>query len=346
MRKIIIILIFLPFFSSFVSAQDEQCAFVLREAEKLYNQGLIEEIPNMLSDCINKGFSKEQRLEAYKLIVLSYLFDDQGEKADSSMRFFLNRYPEYEIQPTDPLEFRYLFNSYKTYPLVNLGVNFGVNISNMLVSQNLSGLNQTAGTTEYFTTPGISFGISTVWYLSPRLNLGFDVNYNQVEYTTFDSIGFLSKNRTIEFIERQSFIASPVTLMYKFNPWGRFVPILRMGGSVSYLLSSEGSVYVRYTDNSFNNDQSITDTDLLALRNKLLYHANAGVGLRYNIKKGFLFFDARYNFNLNTQLNEESLYDYNNLLFETGFLSDDFRLNNLAISVGYVYSFYVTKKIK
>ena len=346
MKKLLTIFLFAWFLIPDGISQDDKCAFVLREAEKLYSQGLIEEIPSMLSGCLKKGFTKEQELDAYKLIVLSHIFDDQEEKADSSMLDFLKRYPEYKIQPTDPVEFVYLFNSYRTLPVFNLGVNFGLDVSNVLVAQNFSALNQTSGTTEYFTAPGISLGLTTIWYISPRLSLGLDFNYKQVEYTTFDSAGFVQNNRTLEFNERQTYISSPLTLMYFFPSTGKLSPFLRLGGEAGYLLTSRGSVYLNYIDNSFNNDLSITDTDLLAMRNRFLYFASAGAGFRYNIKKGFFFFDAKYNFNINTQLKQANLYDFDELMYETGFLSDNFRLNNLAVSVGYVFSFYVPKKIK
>ena len=59
-----------------------ECVFSLQRAERLYQQGNIEEIPGLLINCIEKGFTRDERLTAYKLLIQSYLYDDQLELAD------------------------------------------------------------------------------------------------------------------------------------------------------------------------------------------------------------------------------------------------------------------------
>ena len=55
---------------TFSMAQQEDCAFKLREAQQLYNEGRIETVPGMLQPCIQRGFTQEERLQAFKLIIL------------------------------------------------------------------------------------------------------------------------------------------------------------------------------------------------------------------------------------------------------------------------------------
>ena len=57
-------------------AQEENCAFRLREAQQLYEAGRIEDIPGMLQPCIERGFTQEERLTAFKLIILCQIYND------------------------------------------------------------------------------------------------------------------------------------------------------------------------------------------------------------------------------------------------------------------------------
>ena len=109
-------------------AQDD-CATKIQEAQKYYDQGMIDEIPKMLAPCMADGFTRTQKIEAYKLIILSYLFDDNQFEAEKTMLEFLKKYPEYEIMPNDPVEFVYLFESYRTTSVFSFGITAGFNFT-------------------------------------------------------------------------------------------------------------------------------------------------------------------------------------------------------------------------
>src|SRR4030042_4814203 len=88
---IYIIVLVLPLFSLTAHAQDD-CSKTLQEARNLYDLGMIDEIPKMLSPCMQEGFTRPQRIEAYKLLILAYLFDDNQFEAERTMTEFLKRY--------------------------------------------------------------------------------------------------------------------------------------------------------------------------------------------------------------------------------------------------------------
>ena len=81
MRKLSIILTFLILGIIPVFAQGEECAITLQQAENLYSQGRIENVPAMLAECIQSGFSSEDRLAAFKLIILCSLYNDEQDQA-------------------------------------------------------------------------------------------------------------------------------------------------------------------------------------------------------------------------------------------------------------------------
>ena len=95
LKFVFLILIALPAFNAF--GQEEDCAIKLREAQQLYDAGKIETVPDMLQSCIDKGFTQEERLTAFKLIILCQIYNDDPDEAHKEMLSFLKRYPEYEL---------------------------------------------------------------------------------------------------------------------------------------------------------------------------------------------------------------------------------------------------------
>ena len=62
MRYLFTILV-VVFFYSGLKAEDN-CALTLENAQKMYDNGMIEKIPEMLANCIKNGFTSEERLQA------------------------------------------------------------------------------------------------------------------------------------------------------------------------------------------------------------------------------------------------------------------------------------------
>ncbi|MCK5170420.1 MAG: hypothetical protein KAQ75_11125, partial [Bacteroidales bacterium] len=115
--KLYLSVIFLLLFSSIALAQQTDCAFKLEEAENLYETGILDSIPAMLRSCVIEGFDDDELIRAYKLLILTYLFEDYQEMAEFTMLKFLKKFPEYELKAIDQVEFKYLYNSYQTVPV-------------------------------------------------------------------------------------------------------------------------------------------------------------------------------------------------------------------------------------
>ena len=139
LKHIILILPALFVLESF--AQQEDCAFKLQEAQQLYAAGRIENVPDMLQACIERGFTQEDRLQAFKLIILCQIYDDELDKAHEGMLAFLGRYPEYTLSTTDPDEFRFIFEQYRTRPILDVWAFAGINRTHGLISQPFSPFN-------------------------------------------------------------------------------------------------------------------------------------------------------------------------------------------------------------
>jgi len=82
-----------------VNAQTD-CVAKLDSAKMLFNSGQIEEIPSLLEPCLRIGFAKQDKIQAYLLLIQVYLFDTNREKAQQVMSEFLHSFPDYDIQPS------------------------------------------------------------------------------------------------------------------------------------------------------------------------------------------------------------------------------------------------------
>ena len=88
MKKYHLLAIWILIFACSITFGQKSCLNTLREAKDLYEQGLIDEIPDLLSGCMESGFTRAQRIEAYKIIILTYLFDDDQFAAEKMMDEF------------------------------------------------------------------------------------------------------------------------------------------------------------------------------------------------------------------------------------------------------------------
>ena len=140
MRIFSIILIFL--FVALSSVAQDQCAVALNEAEDRYETGRLYEIPELLNACLESGFTKEQKITAYRLLTLTYLYLNYYEEADKSYLELLKLSPEYDINDElDPMEIINHHDKFTTKPIYYLTLGkFGLNVSyaNVLTDYSIS----------------------------------------------------------------------------------------------------------------------------------------------------------------------------------------------------------------
>jgi len=327
-------------------AQD--CIFKLQEAEKLYTQGLIEEIPELLDSCIQKGFSKDEKLQALKLIILAHLFDDNLEEADNKMYNFLRLYPEYEITPADPAEFVQLFESYNVLPRFSVGVHMGTSLSLIQVLEPFGTHNLYNSERKYsFTGVPLTVGVNLHRLLFDNFELNLEMNFStcKFEYNNENYSGF----GNINYNESQSRIDMPLSCTYDIGN-KRIKPYLRLGIGGGYLIESSTKSILQYLDGSHDDrkGENIVRTDN---RNVFTLWGIVGTGLKYKLPKGYILADVRYNQSLINQVKPEYRYKSNNSSYSENdftwfyFLTDEnFLMNNISFSVGYVRLLYKPRK--
>jgi hypothetical protein len=335
-----IFIVFLSLLSVSVSGQN-LCVQTLKKAQKEYDEGRLSDVPVTLEGCLKEGFTRDQKLQAYRLLVLTYLFTDEPELAEQNLLKLLNEDPEYTLNPAlDPAEFVALYNTYNTSAVISIGLTGGLNQTRVHLQQAYSTDNSNNKAT-YKPHFGFQAGLSADILLKKKfqLNAGLQLCQKSYEYKNK-----LFQYTNLDLKETQLWMELPVALKYNFRYKKKLIPYLYAGASVNLFLSSTGNL--TRTSDAGNNDASGPNVKLGSLRNRLNYSALVGGGLKYKIGYSYLCLDLRYAYGLKNIVNTSKRYSDSNLIYFYGYLDSDISINNLFVSVGYYKSFYKPKKIK
>lgn len=315
--------------------QENSCSQALSSATNLYNEGIIEEIPNLLTPCLEEGFTKNEKIEAYKLMILAYLFDDNQFEAEKTMLAFLKDFPEYELRPTDPIEFVYFFNTYETIPIISFGFFLGGNLSNAIVTQTYTTGNFNDHNTDDDMGVGYTLGANISRLINDRISIHLDLILAGYSYTFTDKIFEISE---INMRESLTLLSTPVSITYNFIQ-NSDKPYVRIGGGLNYLISSKITPS-RTNIQGESGDVTGADIDVIDHRPALNYFALIGGGYKMKVGSGELLIDARLNMGLSDMMDDNARYVNRTLWHRYYFIEDDFLLANLALTVGYKISLF------
>lgn len=330
-------------------AQDEpakDCGETLNQARRFYDLGQIEKVAPTLNKCMDNGFNKTQKSEAYELLVLTYQYDNKPFEAEEKYIELLKHDPEYEInEGNTPHELLRLYNTYHAPPVYSLGFIGGINstFGQRIQSYNLGNAEEDLSD---YSADGLGFqvGLTVKRYISRDFELNLNILYNNFRFErSLDQLGFSS----IIYKEDQQALTFPVSIIYDIE-LGKFSPYLRLGGGVSYMFTSEATLERIYKESSVVDLPNVSGPpiDILGQRNNLNFFSTAGIGLKYKVPRGNIILDLRHNWYFLQQNRPSKRYENNVLVYEYHYIDDDFKLGNMAISVGYTYSLHKIKLVK
>lgn len=338
------IMLILIVFGPNVQGQNE-CSTKIQDAQKLYEQGMIEEIPQMLAPCMQDGFTRAQIIEAYKLIILSYLFDDNQFEAEKTMVEFLKKFPEYEIMPNDPVEFVYLFESYRTTSIFSFGISAGFNVTDPRIIESYSVYDQKNATLNNNLKPGFQFGIGVSRYISRKMFLNLELKFSENQYSFKEEIitplPGLNGISSVTYSEKLYKLVMPLTVAYEFSA-KKVDYFVRGGASVASITGVTGNASRQYTEEIPAVPGETRD--IAKYRKDIVYAAIGGAGIRYKVPHGVLTAELRASIGLNNIVQSDRRFDNMQQIMKSYHEDDDFAINTYSFSVGYYFSFYKPKK--
>jgi hypothetical protein len=345
-RLLILSILFIGFLPMAGYSQEAgSCAENLKTAQSLFDKGKVEQVPSTISECLKSGFTREESLAAYKLIIQSYLFEEKQDLADSTMMAFLKKNPEYQLSPTDHSSFVRLFNTFKVKAIVQLSFHLGSNVPFLtgISPVNVSGKPVVSTYSPEF--PNIYLSLEAKFGINSKMEVNIEAAYSQLRFTNTLQITDPDKGITT-YTETQKRIEIPLTLTYNFKSFGKFTPYGRLGAGPALSLGSTAAVDFKPTD---LNGTAHTGPDLSrdASRVTLDVFAQAGAGVKYKTRGGYFFTELRTNFGfLNQVVLGDNIPEVGELKGFYFYADDGFRLNAFNFTLGYTQIFYKPSKRK
>ncbi len=307
--------------NAFGQDEDNECGRTLRKAQKKYDEGLIEQVDQMVRPCLESGqLNKEEQLVGYKLIAMAHTYDNKDDLAEEAMLEFLRLDPEYQLQPgIDPQEFAELYSNYHTSPIYTLGLYFGPNWSLAQSYKEYGAYNTEADKKEYKSKVGFQVGVRGTRYIYKGLNVHLDLTYMQnnfsyshgilESYTEVDPSNDPPSSPTagvsIESTEKHSVLSIPISFSYTFMLQKQIRPYVMAGFETRFLLSASNSVHKSYADESIASIEIPDIADFQDQRNNLTFSGIFGLGGKYKIKGGDIFVEAKYHLGISDQVKRD-----------------------------------------
>lgn len=332
-------------FLYFVSYAQNDCSDNLKRARQNFEDGIIEDVPSLLVPCLEDGFSKEEKISAYKLLVLTYLFDDNQAEAESAILNFFEDFPNYEIRTDDPTEFVYLLESYETVPVFSLFGSLGLNQSIMHIIEPSSTSPTPDKQKLKFGNTGFSLMLGGNYNLSEYVqNLNANIRLELSQY----NFEFEETNRNTSrkmFSEKQTRINIPLFASYDLSdivPELIASPEVYLGCNFEFITGVKGIPHIDYDTGS-----STTGTEESIKSRRRIFEPSMLLGINYSypVTKGFVFLDIHTNIRFSSQTNGQ-ISNSDPLWSQFQYIDDKFSLHNIFFSIGYRYTFYKPIKIR
>ena len=317
------------------------CTQTLRTARATYDQGRLHELPLLLDDCLSNGFTDQEKVEAYKLLTLAYIYLEEPKKADETMLKLLNTDHYFEINTsTDPAEFVALYKTFRTKPIFRLGGKIGANASQPNVLEAVEANN---GKSEYKYGVGVQFHVNAEIPIKKNIIINPELGIQQKNFGYKNTVTFTDSSFNTTATEKQTWISLPISVQYELSSV-KFHPYVSLGIQGDYLLNSSISGRRQRKGYQLIEDKSF---DVKAQREKINLSVIAAAGAHIKLGGGFIIAEVRFTYGL-TKLNSKATgYDIdNNLTFQYGYADSIFKLNSLSVTAGYVYNIFKPKKLR
>jgi len=333
--------------STLARAQVSSCEETLNSARNELAQGHLYGIPALLKPCLDRGFNKSQKIEAYWLLTRTYLLIDDPISAEDSYLKLLSLDPEYDIdEERDPVDVVYLSEKFTTTPIFILFAKTGVNLTQPNVIHNFGVDNTDFSSESYSNKIGFNLAAGSEFNMSDNFSLGLEF---QIAFQNYSYSNNLFNNDLQRFDENLTVVNVPIYFKYRFKV-NKFTPFVYAGFSNDLILNSQAELELidreLATGDENSSEFSVTGPEigLTEQRNFYNYSVIGGIGANYRIGYNYLFVDIRYAFGLTNIVNIDNQYDNPELLYRYGYVDDYKRLSNIMISVGYIYPLYKPRK--
>lgn len=362
-------------------AQAQNCVQILAEAQEALDQGDPFTMPSILQEQCLDEFNWLQKVQFYRLLTLSFLFQEEEALARESMQELLKLDPEFPYRADDPVEWRNLYNKLNPRPYMALRSQIGINGSFLNDLNTYATDNTLEPTSNIARSPGLGYQIALgadFFLRSPKVKfneegkaipsiqrikweLGTELSFQQNAYRFRHTAPLSTLNlpsarfAQLSFREVQQWFTGSIWLRYNITKSnitvgkrGRIFPFAYAGltGYMSSYIVVDELSRITLGPNGQQSAASIADPSVVVLnqgqRERFNMGIPLGVGITYKRRVHYFQFDLRTNIGLTNIVNPQNRYYSGPLLYRFGYVDSDLSLNLLTISLSYRYAFYKT----
>lgn len=328
------------------------CTQKLRSARATYEQGRLHEMQTLLEGCLKNGFTETEKVEAYRLLVLTYIYLEEPLQADAAMISLLSTDHFFEInEAVDPVEFKSLYKKFRTKPVFSYGGKFGVNTNQINVLENHYIWASAKGKGTYKSNVGINGTLLFEKNFNEKLIINPEIMYSGSSFI-YSNPGISTNddqeqsNDRAEFTITQNRLLLNVLVQYRFTK-GKLdktlSPYIAIGPSIGYLMNASFG-----GDLTVGNQITIPDIPTKENYKTLTYAVAAAVGIKYKVGAFYLTADVRHMRGLANVVKEDNRYKptaTNELLWNYGYIDNDFTFSQTMVNIGLIVPHFIPKKL-
>lgn len=330
-----------------------QCTENLSKAQSEFDDGHLYGIPLLLSDCIKKG-TEQEKLRAYELLTITYLYIDDPNAAQLVFQDLLELAPDYDAEKLGYIELVHLSKEFITRPIVSWRARAGVNVTTISTIYDNGSNNTDLKTEKYSLAAGwTAIGSLDIHFTNSfSFSLEPEFNYNSYSYSDsfFNSGADQNSKDKLNLKENTYNISLPISVKYTYIG-EKFSPYLYGGYSPNYTLNtSTNGEYLNIVGTA--EIKSEDKINLNELREPFSQSVIIGIGLMRKVKYNYVFIDVRYKLGLSNRLirDGQDLFDSNDdvnkYLLNYKMVDNDFKQNEFNLTVGYIWPQYRARRRK
>jgi len=324
--------------NAFAQQKSNPCSNTLYNANKEYEEGRFSQCVEMLKLCL-KNLGRDERFEAHRLLVLSYINLNDDKNANEEAANVLIQKPDYKEFPyVDPPELTKILGKYDVSPLLEMGLKAGINFNsvNPLKNYSISGSGA-----EFLPGTGYQAGFLVEYYLKKKISVNAELLYEGLNYTrTAANVSGWQQ----EFKERLNYFNIPITCRYYFYKWKDISVGAELGMQMQLFNATNSNITLT---NPASGASLQNTAEQNGQRNTSLFYALAGLSVKYKFGGGHLGANIRYAYGLNNVVNADKRYDDMDFILSNQYIDSDISFNPLYFSISYQFPLiYSVKAIK
>ena len=328
-------------------ATSQDCNQNLESANRAYYNGQFEKIEPLLSGCIESGFDKQQKAEALRLLINSFLVLKKDQTADKYLDQLLKTQPEYELKSNDLPEFRKLYETYKIKTRFTIGFLGGILFPDYQIMRYHSYASETKEPVDYEEKTGWTMGINGDAAIVDRFFLNLSILY---QTSSFHQEEIILNYQRVASDQKEVRLSFPVQIRYIYE-MGNWRAFLGGGVSMHYLLSSKADLLHVPLEPEFPKPfigvpVFATDYDLIDIKKRVTWNTVLSGGIQ--LKVGKMILEGRFTFErgLNNIIDEDRRFSDSVLLDDFAFVPDDYKLDNYILTLAILRNFVIPVKKK